>query len=217
MSEPLLQENPNRFCLFPIKYYDVWEAYKKHKSSFWTAEEIDFSADKNDWNKLNENEKYFIEHILAFFAGSDGIVLENLVTNFCREIPIPEVRCFYGFQAMMENIHCVTADTYILTDSGYFQIGYLVDQTIQIWNGYEFSETIVKYTGNQLIYLVELDNGMILKCTSGHKWYLKDWTKFETSELKCGMEIINNFQYPFLNNCSESIMKTDPYTHGCYI
>jgi ribonucleotide reductase beta subunit family protein with ferritin-like domain len=117
MSEPLLQENKNRFCLFPIQYPDIWDSYKKHKASFWTAEEIDFSADKNDWDTLNENEKYFIEHILAFFAGSDGIVLENLVTNFCKEIPIPEARCFYTFQAMIENIHgevySLLIDTYV--------------------------------------------------------------------------------------------------------
>lgn len=116
-SEPLLTENQSRFCLYPIQYNDVWEAYKKHKASFWTAEEIDFSADMNDWESLDEDEKYFIEHVLAFFAGSDGIVLENLVTNFCREIPIPEVRCFYGFQAMMENVHSETysllIDTYV--------------------------------------------------------------------------------------------------------
>lgn len=117
MTEPLLIENRNRFCLYPIEYQDVWDAYKKHKSSFWTAEEIDFSADKNDWDCLDDNEKYFIEHILAFFAGSDGIVLENLVSNFCKEIPIPEVRCYYAFQAMMENIHSesysLLIDTYV--------------------------------------------------------------------------------------------------------
>lgn len=116
-DEPILVETKNRFCLYPIMYPEIWEAYKKHKSSFWTAEEIDFSADKNDWERLDDNEKYFIEHILAFFAGSDGIVLENLVTNFCKEIPIPEVRCFYTFQAMIENIHSeaysLLIDTYV--------------------------------------------------------------------------------------------------------
>lgn len=109
--EPLLIEHGNRFCLFPIRYHDVWTAYKKHKASFWTAEEIDFVADKDDWQRLTDNERYFMEHILAFFAGSDGIVLENLVVNFCQEIPVPEVRCFYAFQSMMENIH---GETYAL-------------------------------------------------------------------------------------------------------
>ena len=104
-KEPILEENPNRFVLFPIKYDKLWEAYKKAESSFWTAEEIDFSKDTNDWDKLTDNEQYFIKNINAFFAGSDGIVLENLVGNFCNEIQIPEARCFYGFQIAIENIH----------------------------------------------------------------------------------------------------------------
>jgi ribonucleotide reductase beta subunit family protein with ferritin-like domain len=104
-EEPILADNPNRFVLFPIKYNKLWEAYKRAESSFWTAEEIDFSKDVNDWNKLTNNEQYFIKNIIAFFAGSDGIVLENLVGNFCNEIQIPEARCFYGFQIAIENIH----------------------------------------------------------------------------------------------------------------
>ena len=77
LEEPLFKEDPSRFVLFPIKHSDIWEAYENHKNAFWTAQEIDYAADLEDWGKLNENEKYFIEHILAFFAGSDGIVLEN--------------------------------------------------------------------------------------------------------------------------------------------
>lgn len=115
LNEPLLKEESNRFTLFPIKYPKIWEAYNLQKSSFWTAEEIDYTADIDDWNSLNRDEKYFIEHILAFFAGSDGIVLENLVTNFCKEIQIPEVRCAYTFQAMMENIHSTTYSLLIET------------------------------------------------------------------------------------------------------
>lgn len=107
-TELLLRDDPNRFCLFPIKYHDIWAAYKDHKNAFWTAEEIDFTSDKADWDKLTADERYFIEHILAFFAGSDGIVLENLVKNFCTEVKLPEARCFYAFQAMMENIHSET-------------------------------------------------------------------------------------------------------------
>lgn len=104
--ESLLQPNPDRFVLFPIKYDEIWKAYKKAEASFWTAEEIDFSKDRQDWdNKLNNNERFFIKHVLAFFAGSDGIVLENLAQNFCSEIQIPEARAFYAFQAAMENIH----------------------------------------------------------------------------------------------------------------
>ncbi len=104
-EEPILKDNPNRYTLFPLKWADIWKAYENHKKAFWTAQEIDYSADQDDWEKLNDDERYFIEHILAFFAGSDGIVLENLITNFCNDVQIPEARCFYGFQAMMENIH----------------------------------------------------------------------------------------------------------------
>ncbi|KAL5598809.1 hypothetical protein BROUX41_003857 [Berkeleyomyces rouxiae] len=117
-DEPLLQENPNRFVLFPIKYHEIWQMYKKAEASFWTAEEIDLSKDLHDWNnRLNKDEQYFISHILAFFAASDGIVNENLVERFSGEVQIPEARCFYGFQIMMENIHSETysllIDTYI--------------------------------------------------------------------------------------------------------
>lgn len=116
--EPILQENPQRFVLFPIKYHEIWQMYKKAEASFWTAEEIDLSKDLHDWNKrLNDDERFFISHVLAFFAASDGIVNENLVERFSAEVQIPEARCFYGFQIMMENIHSETysllIDTYI--------------------------------------------------------------------------------------------------------
>ncbi|KAF2718129.1 hypothetical protein K431DRAFT_231602 [Polychaeton citri CBS 116435] len=117
-DEPILQENPQRFVLFPIKYHEIWQMYKKAEASFWTAEEIDLSKDLHDWNKrLNDDERFFISHVLAFFAASDGIVNENLVERFSGEVQIPEARCFYGFQIMMENIHSETysllIDTYI--------------------------------------------------------------------------------------------------------
>lgn len=116
--EPILQENKDRFVLFPITHHPIWEMYKKAEASFWTAEEIDLTTDLNDWeNKLNDNEKYFIKHILAFFAASDGIVNENLAVNFMNEVQYPEARCFYGFQIMIENIHSeaysLLIDTYI--------------------------------------------------------------------------------------------------------
>jgi len=117
-KEPILQENKNRFVIFPIKHHDIWEWYKKMEASFWTAEEIDLSQDLNDWNnKLNADEKYFIKHILAFFAASDGIVNENLALNFVNEVQYAEAKFFYGFQIMMENIHSETysllIDTYV--------------------------------------------------------------------------------------------------------
>ena len=117
-TEPLLQENPNRFVIFPIQHHDIWEWYKKMEASFWTAEEIDLSEDLADWkNKLNDDERYFIKHILAFFAASDGIVNENLAENFVNEVQYSEAKFFYGFQIMMENIHSETysllIDTYV--------------------------------------------------------------------------------------------------------
>ena len=117
-SEPILQENPHRFVLFPIKYHEIWAMYKKAEASFWTAEEVDLSKDLHDWhNRLTDDERYFISHVLAFFAASDGIVNENLVERFSGEVQIPEARCFYGFQIMMENIHSemysLLIDTYI--------------------------------------------------------------------------------------------------------
>lgn len=115
--EPLLVENPGRFVLFPIQNPEVWDMYKKAEASFWTAEEIDLASDLKDWVNLNQNEKHFVSHILAFFAASDGIVNENLAANFATEIQIPEARCFYGFQIAVENIHSETysllIDTYI--------------------------------------------------------------------------------------------------------
>jgi ribonucleotide reductase beta subunit family protein with ferritin-like domain len=104
-EEPILKEDETRFCLFPIKYTDIWEEYKRQERSFWTAEEIDYASDLNDWEKLSKEERYFIEHILAFFASADGIVLENLAKNFCCEVQLPEARCAYAFQAMIENVH----------------------------------------------------------------------------------------------------------------
>src|SRR5436190_2530256 len=115
--EVLLEENQERFVLLPIKYPKIWEMYKKAEASFWTAEEIDLSHDQKDWNKMNEGERHFISHVLAFFAASDGIVNENLAVNFMKEVQLPEARCFYGFQIMIENIHSETysllIDTYI--------------------------------------------------------------------------------------------------------
>ncbi len=98
----------SRFVLFPIQYTDIWEMYKKAEASFWTAEEIDLSADLSDWQKLNDGERHFLSHVLAFFAASDGIVNENLAENFLHEVQFPEAKCFYGFQIMMENIHSET-------------------------------------------------------------------------------------------------------------
>jgi ribonucleoside-diphosphate reductase beta chain len=112
-----LQENKDRFVILPINYPEIWNHYKRHQASFWTAEEIDLSGDLKDWSSMNDGERHFISHVLAFFAASDGIVNENLAVNFMSEVQLPEARCFYGFQIMMENIHSETyallIDTYI--------------------------------------------------------------------------------------------------------
>jgi ribonucleoside-diphosphate reductase beta chain len=117
LAEPILKENPDRFVIFPIQHPDIWEFYKNHQAAFWTAEEVDLSNDIRDWEKLSDNERYFIKNVLSFFAASDGIVNENLAENFYREVQYPEAKFFYGFQLAMENIHSLMysllIDTYI--------------------------------------------------------------------------------------------------------
>jgi ribonucleoside-diphosphate reductase beta chain len=117
VDEPILKENKDRFVLFPIQHSDIWKYYKKAEASFWTAEEIDLSQDIKDWENLNDGERHFISHVLAFFAASDGIVNENLAENFVAEVQYTEAKFFYGFQIAIENIHSETysllIDTYI--------------------------------------------------------------------------------------------------------
>ena len=117
LPEPLLVEDKTRFVLFPIKQPDIWDMYKKAEASFWTAEELDLAHDHKDWEKMSDNERHFVSHVLAFFAASDGIVNENLAMNFSSEVQSAEARCFYGFQIAIENIHSevysLLIDTYI--------------------------------------------------------------------------------------------------------
>jgi ribonucleotide reductase beta subunit family protein with ferritin-like domain len=117
LPEPLLEENDDRFVIFPIKHADVWAMYKKHMAVHWVPEEVDLSKDMKDWEKLTDNERHFIKHILGFFAGSDGIVMENLATRFSREVQWPEARFFYACQNLLEAVHSETysllIDTYI--------------------------------------------------------------------------------------------------------
>ena len=117
LTDPLLQDDIARYVMFPIKEQDIWKMYKKQVDCFWRAEEIDVSKDLGDWGKLNDDEKYFISMVLAFFAASDGIVMENLATRFMSDIQLAEARAFYGFQIAMENIHSemysILIETYI--------------------------------------------------------------------------------------------------------
>ena len=117
VEEPILKENKDRFVLFPIQHHDIWKFYKQAEASFWTAEEIDLSQDLKDWANLNDGERHFITHVLAFFAASDGIVNENLAEHFVAEVQYTEAKFFYGFQIAIENIHSETysllIDTYV--------------------------------------------------------------------------------------------------------
>eukprot|EP01071_Lankesteria_metandrocarpae_P006381 Lankesteria_metandrocarpae@DN4335_c0_g1_i1.p1 len=117
-DEPMLSKNSSRWTLFPIRYPEVWDFYKKQEASFWTAEELDLAQDLKDWDTLNENEQHFIKHVLAFFAASDGIVMENLAGAFHKEVQIPEARAFYSFQIAMENVH---SETYSLLIDEYIK------------------------------------------------------------------------------------------------
>ncbi len=114
-SEPLLAPDDNRFVMFPIQHQDIWEMYKKQVDCFWRAEEIDLSKDLTHWESLNADEKHFVSMILAFFAASDGIVLENLAVRFMSDVQVSEARAFYGFQIAMENIHSQTYSLLIET------------------------------------------------------------------------------------------------------
>jgi ribonucleoside-diphosphate reductase subunit M2 len=223
-QELLLTPDDNRFVMFPIKCDDIWKMYKKQVDCFWRAEEIDLSKDLDNWQSLNNDEKYFISMILAFFASSDGIVLENLASRFMTDVQLAEARAFYGFQIAMENIHCVTGETKILTDNGYYMIKDLENKNVNVWNGEEFSEVEVKYTGDQEIYKVTLSNGMDLDCSPGHKWLIQKGNpkhtercvceEIETIDLKIG-DIIETYKTPFIEfeNNDEFL---NPYIHGFF-
>jgi ribonucleoside-diphosphate reductase beta chain len=166
-TEHILQENKDRFVMFPLKYHDIWDMYKNQQHSFWTAEEIDLAQDLTDWNeKLNDNEKHFIKMILAFFAASDGIVNENLAENFLKEVQYPEAKSFYGFQIMMENIHSETysllIDTYIKDSDEKDRLFHAIDNYESIkkkadwalkWIGSEsFAERLIAFAAVEGIF-----------------------------------------------------------------
>jgi ribonucleotide reductase beta subunit family protein with ferritin-like domain len=223
-TEPLLAPDDNRFVMFPIQHDDIWQMYKKQIDCFWRAEEIDLSKDLTHWEALNKDEQFFISMILAFFAASDGIVLENLAQRFMSDVQVSEARAFYGFQIAMENIHCVTGETKILTDKGYYMIKDVENKNVNVWNGEEFSSVEVKYTGDQEIYKVSLSNGMELDCSPGHKWLIQRGNsmhpercfceEIETTDLKLG-DIIERYVTPLIEfvNPDEFL---NPYMHGFF-
>jgi len=138
-NEPILQEDNTRFVLFPIKYPLIWKMYKKAQASYWTAEEISFTQkDIDQWEALDDKVKFFLERQLAFFAGSDGIVMENLASRFCREISIPEAKNFYAFQLAIEGVH---SETYSLLIDTYIKDS---DKKSFLFNAINEIETIAK-------------------------------------------------------------------------
>lgn len=198
--------------------------YKRAIDSFWIVNEVNLAQDLKDWNGLNEDERNFIKMVLAFFAASDGVVTENLAVRFMNDVQVSEVRAFYGFQIAIENIHCVTGSTRIMTDKGYFMIGDLEESKVNIWNGEEFTEVEVKYTGDQSIYKVILSNGMELDCTSGHKWLMRTGNqahpesckteKIETKDLTEG-NVLASYNVPVIDKVDPNEFM-NPYTHGFF-
>lgn len=138
MKEELLDESKDRFVIFPIEHDELWEQYKNAEMAFWTAEEINLADDIAQWQKLTDDERHYIKHVLAFFAASDGIVNENLVLNFMREVQLAEARCFYGFQIAMENIH---GETYSLLIDTYIQDE---EEKRKLFNGLETIPAVKK-------------------------------------------------------------------------
>jgi ribonucleotide reductase beta subunit family protein with ferritin-like domain len=204
--------------MFPIKDNDIWKMYKKQVDCFWTVPEVDTTKDLVDWAKLSEEEKKFISMVLAFFSSSDGIVLENLAVRFMNDIQLAEARAFYGFQIAMENIHCVSGDTQLLTKTGYTSIQNHINQAIDIWNGEEYTSVVVQYTGNQALYEVSLSNGMTLSCTDGHKWIIQTddgEQKIETKDLHSG-HVIMPFKLPVVEIRDDPTPFEHPYTQGYY-
>jgi ribonucleotide reductase beta subunit family protein with ferritin-like domain len=199
--------------------------YKQSVAVFWTPEEIDFSKDAEDWAKLSNEERHFIKRILAFFAGSDGIVQENLATRFQREVDSQVVKLFYAFQNAMEGIHCVAPDTLILTDTGYHRIVDLANTNVNVWNGKEFSNVLVQKTSDSSrLYKVLLDNGMELDCTDEHKWLVRvgnqnhpercKTEKIFTKNLRKG-DVLGSFDYPIVE-IEDPDEFMNPYTHGFF-
>lgn len=213
MEEPLLRRNPNRFTPFPIVYRDMWDMYKKGCASFWTADEVSLAQDVKDWEGLTKDEQHFVKHVLAFFANSDGIVAENLASNFCIEIQIPEARQFYSYQIFNEAIHCVSGSTRLLTSSGYYPIANLENKTMSIWNGEEYCDVKICKTGKDKLMRITLSNGMTLDCTEKHEWILAaDSERRKAKDLHIG-DPLAPYTLPVMN-LKDPCSMPDAYKHG---
>ena len=221
-----LKNNNNltkRYSIFPVLHNDIWQFYKKAESQTWVAEEIDLSKDK--FTALKPSEQLYLKNILAFFTISDGLVIDNLCINFINEVDIMEAQFFYGHQIFIEQIHCVTGDTYILTNGGNKKIGECVNTKQTIWNGWEWSTVDIVETGIRHIYNVKLSNGMSLKCTSDHEFWLRTGNhrhpesckniKYKLSDIKVG-DIIANYSLPNpINLVGEKVLK-NAYVNGFF-
>ena len=222
--ESLLKPDDNRHVMFPIQYDDIWQMYKRQVDCFWITNEVNLAQDLNDWEKLTPDEQKFIKMVLAFFAASDGIVLENLAVRFMSDVQVSEARAFYGFQIAMENIHCVVGETKILTDKGYFMIKDLENKKVNIWNGEEFTNVEVKFTGNQDIHKVILSNGMELDCTPGHKWLIQTGNRLHPERCVCKQIETKDLQIDdiierYITPCAEFENPDEfmnPYMHGFF-
>jgi ribonucleotide reductase beta subunit family protein with ferritin-like domain len=229
--EPLFDSSSTslgeRYTLFPIKPSEqgLLKLYKQAVASFWPVEEVDLSKDRKDWESLTQNEQHFIKNILAFFAGSDGIVQENLASKFQVEVQSPVARLFYGLQNAMEGIHCVAPYTKILTDKGYYNIVDCENTKVNVWNGTQFSEvTVLKTSESSRLYKVILNNGMELDCTSEHKWLIRTGNqnhperckeeRIYTKDLKKD-DILCDFEYPIID-IQDPDEFMNPYTHGFF-
>lgn len=215
--EPILDPKNSRFTTFPIEHQDIWDMYKTQFAAIWKAEEIDFSKDYDDFITLSNDERHFIKMTLAFFAASDGIVNFNLRERFLNDVQIMEAQVAYSFQMMMENIHCVSGSTKILTFDGYKVISEYVNKNVSVWNGEQFSNTNVQFTGKSELYRVELSNGMYLECTPEHKWFIQTDNQQEivfTKNLKIN-DTIYKYDVPIINPIDPDLFE-NPYTHGFF-
>lgn len=196
-------EDSRQTC-YPIQRQDIWEFVKLQQRSYWVTEEVNVSSDKADFDRLSPVAQHGIKRILAFFAASDVIVAVNLAERFKKDIPILEVGFFYDGQINMENIHCVSGDTLILTTEGHLRIDGLVGREVTVWNGESFVPVTIRQTSKfDVLNVVTLDNGLSLNCTAGHKWLLVDGKRVETKDLTSG-DLLLPWNPPV---CSEQIAR----------
>jgi ribonucleotide reductase beta subunit family protein with ferritin-like domain/intein/homing endonuclease len=216
-------ELTRRYSIFPITHQDLWNFYKKAEKQTWVAEEIDLSQDTYD--ALNEEEKLYLKNILAFFAISDGLVIDNLATNFMSEVDLLEAQYFYGHQTFIEQVHCVTGDTFILTNSGNKPIKDCLNSQEYVWNGDTWSKVTIVETGVQDIYNVKLSNGMHLNCTDEHEFWIRKGNyrhpenckreKVKLKDIKIG-DIIADFNLPNPTTMSLENNLENAYINGFF-